>query len=334
MQAVPFLLFRRCLIALLAAAPIAAAAQGWTPTRPVALVVGATPGGSLDLAARLIQRIAEQHKLVPTPIVVFNKAGAGQGLAWDYMQERGNDGHALSLGGPNLASNPIMGVHNISYRDVTTIAILLDDYTAMVVRTESPLKSMRDAVERLRKDPGALSIGVGPALGGGAHLGVVVALKAAGVRVQDVRFVVYKSAGEAMLAAIGGELDIAAGTVANYPPQITAKRIRAIGVTAPKRLGGLMADVPTLREQGIDATFTTWRSAIGPRGMARPQRTYWEETFAKIVKTDEWQKDMERNFWNANFLTGDAAQQFVVQQDKLYLQLFTELGMVKGKAAR
>jgi len=331
MLAVSFPCIRRCLIALLAAAPIVACAQGWTPTRPVALVVGATPGGSLDLAARLIQRIAEQNKLVPTPIVVFNKAGAGQGLAWDYMQERGNDGHAISLGGPNLASNPIMGVHNISYRDVTTIAILLDDYTAMVVRTESPLKSMREVMERLRKDPGALSIGVGPALGGGAHLGVVVALKAAGVRVQDVRFVVYKSAGEAMLAAIGGELDIAAGTVANYPPQITAKRIRAIGVTAPKRLGGLMADVPTLREQGIDATFTTWRSAIGPKGMARPQRTFWEETFAKIVKTDEWQKDMERNFWNANFLTGDAAQQFVVQQDKLYLQLFTELGMVKGK---
>ena len=176
MQAVPSLFFRRCLIALLAAAPIAAAAQGWAPTRPVALVVGATPGGSLDLAARLIQRISEQHKLVPTPIVVFNKAGAGQGLAWDYMQDRGNDGHALSLGGPNLASNPIMGVHAISYRDVTTVAILLDDYTAMVVRTESPLKSMRDVMERLRKDPGALSIGVGPALGGGAHLGVVPGL--------------------------------------------------------------------------------------------------------------------------------------------------------------
>ncbi|MGH8618011.1 MAG: Bug family tripartite tricarboxylate transporter substrate binding protein [Burkholderiales bacterium] len=332
MQPVFRTLLRYGLLALLAV-PVAAHAQGWVPTRPVALVVGATPGGSLDLAARLIQRISETHKLVPTPIVVLNKAGAGQGLAWDYMQERGNDGHALSLGGPNLASNPIMGMHNISYRDITTIAILLDDYTAMVVRNESPLKSMRDAVERLRKDPGALTIGVGPALGGGAHLGVVVALKAAGVRVQDVRFVVYKSAGEAMLAAIGGELDIAAGTVANYPPQVMAKRIRVIGITAPKRLGGIMADAPTLRELGIDAVFTTWRSVIGPKGMARPQRTYWEDTFAKIVKTDEWQKDLERNFWSPNFLTGDAAHQFVVQQDKLYLQLFTELGMAKGKPA-
>jgi tripartite-type tricarboxylate transporter receptor subunit TctC len=69
------------------------------------LVVGATPGGSLDLTARLLQRIFEQHKLVPTSVVVLNKAGAGQGLAWEYMQDRGNDGHAIALGGPNLASN-------------------------------------------------------------------------------------------------------------------------------------------------------------------------------------------------------------------------------------
>ena len=167
-----------------------ASAQSWQPTRPVALVVGATPGGSLDLTARLLQRIFEQHKLVPTSVVVLNKAGAGQGLAWEYMQDRGNDGHAIALGGPNLASNPILGAHQIGYRNVTTIALLFDDYTALIVRAESPLKSMRDVVERLRKDPGALSIGVGPALGGGAHIGAVVGLKAAGVRIPDVRFVV------------------------------------------------------------------------------------------------------------------------------------------------
>ena len=139
--------------------------------------IRATPGGSLDLTARLIQHICEQHKLAPTPIVVLNKPGAAQGIAWDYMQDRGNDGHAIALGGPNLASNPILGAHPTGYRDVTTIALLFDGYTALVVRTNSRLKSMRDVVERLRKDPGALTIAVGPALGGGAHIGTVVGLK-------------------------------------------------------------------------------------------------------------------------------------------------------------
>ena len=155
-------------------------AQSWQPTRPVALIVGATPGGSLDLTARLLQRLFDQHKLVSTPVVVLNKPGAGQGLAWEYMQDRGNDGHAIALGGPNLASNPVIGAHAIGYRDVTTIALLLDDYTTLIVRADSPLKSMREVAAQLKRDPGALSIGVGPALGGGAHIGAVVGLKAAG----------------------------------------------------------------------------------------------------------------------------------------------------------
>ena len=310
--------------------PSTAAAQAWQPTRPVALVVGATPGGSLDLTARLIQRILERQKLVSTPVVVLNKAGAGQGLAWEYMQERSNDGHAIALGGPNLASNPILGTHSIGYRDVTTIALLFDDYTALIVRAESPLKSMRDVVERLRKDAGALTIGVGPALGGGAHIGAVAGLKAAGVRVPDVRFVVYKSAGEAMTAAIGGEVDVAAGTVANYPAQLAAGRIRVIGITAPQRLTGAMASAPTLKEQGFNATFTTWRSVIGPKGMTRESIAYWSGALAAVVKTDDWQKDLERNFWTANFLTGDAARRYVEQQSLIFREIFTELGMAKN----
>jgi putative tricarboxylic transport membrane protein len=306
-----------------------AAAQSWKPVRPVALVVGATPGGSLDLTARLIQRILDRQKIVTTPVVVLNKPGAGQGLAWEYMQDRGSDGHAIALGGPNLASNPILGTHVLGYRDVTTIALLFDDYTALVVRADSPLKSMRDVVERLRKDPGALSIAVGPALGGGAHIGAVAGLKAAGVRIPDVRFVVYKSAGEALTGVIGGEVDVSAGTVANYPPQLAAGRIRVIGITAPQRLGGVMASAPTLREQGIDAVFTTWRSVIGPRGMAPDRIVFWTGALATVVKTDEWQQDLARNFWTANFLTGSAARDYVGQQGKLFREIFTELGMAR-----
>src|SRR5687768_17141514 len=203
--------------------PRAAFAQApWKPSRPVALVVGATPGGSLDLTARLIQRIWDQQRAIGQPVIVVNKAGAGQGLAWDYMRDKGSQGHAIALGGPNLISNQITGVHPIGPKDVKTIAILLDDYIGIVVRADSPLKSMREVAERLRKDAGALSIGCGPALGGGAHIGAVVALKAAGVRIQDVRFPVYKSAGEAATAVLGGEIEIAVGTVANYPPLLSA----------------------------------------------------------------------------------------------------------------
>lgn len=315
-----------------ASVPVAFAQNTWKPTRPVAFVVGATPGGSLDLTARLIQRIWDQQKVSSQPVIVINKAGAGQGLAWDYMRDKGSDGHAIALGGPNLISNQITGLHPISHKDVTTIAMLLDDYIAFVVRADSPLKSMRDVVERLRKDPGALSIACGPALGGGAHIGAVVGLKAGGVRIHDARFVVYKSAGEALIGALSGEVDVAVGTVANYPAHLASGRVRAIGVTAPKRLGGVMANVPTLKEQGIDAAFTTWRNALGPKTMTRAQIAFWEGAFAEAVKSEEWQKDLERNFWTPNFITGDRARTYLDQQTELYKKIFLELGLTKNKA--
>ena len=317
--------------ALLAAACVSSAyAQRWKPTRPIALVVGAAPGGSIDLTARLLQRTMDQQKLVPTPVIVINKPGAGQGIAWAYMIEKGADGLALAMGGPSLASNPVLGTHAIGYQDVTTVAMLFDDYMAFVVRADSPLKSMREVVDRLRRDPGSVSIGVAPALGAGAHMGAVMGLRGAGVKVKDVRFVVYKAAGEALTAAIGGEIDVVSGTVANFPPHFSSGRIRVIGVTSPQRLGAAMASVATLKEQGIDGVYTNWRSVIGPKGMAHAHVAYWEDVLARVVQTDEWKKDLERNFWTANFLTGAAAKKYVDQQGELFKNVFVELGMAKA----
>ena len=323
------LYLRSAVISAFAIASLSVAAQGWKPSRPVALVVGAAPGGSIDLTARLIQRTLEQRKLVPTPVIVVNKPGAAQGIAWGYMIEKGGDGLALAMGGPSLASNPVLGTHSIGYKDVTTVAMLFDDSMAFVVRADSPFKSMRDVVERLRKDAGSVSIGVAPAIGGGAHMGAVMGLRAAGVKVKDVRFVVYKAAGEALTAAIGGEIDVVSGTVANFPPHLPSGRIRVIGVTSSMRLGGAMAHVPTLREQGIDGVYTNWRSVIGPPGMARRHVAYWEDVLATVVNTEEWKKDLERNFWTANFLTGTAAGKYVDQQGELFRNVFIELGMAK-----
>jgi putative tricarboxylic transport membrane protein len=177
-----------------------------------------------------------------------------------------------------------------------------------------------------------LSIGCGPALGGGAHIGAVVGLKAGGVRIHDVKFVVYKSTGEAVIAALSGEVDMVVGTVANYPPYLATGRIRAIGVTAPQRLGGVMANVPTLKEQGIDAVFTTWRNVLGAKTVTRAQVAFWEDALARAMKSEEWRKDLERNFWTPNFVTGDRARKYLEQQTDLYQKIFLELGLTKQQS--
>jgi putative tricarboxylic transport membrane protein len=254
-----------CLIGL--AAAWASHAQSWKPVRPVAFVSPSSPAGSLDLTARLIQKVWDDARTVGVPIVVINRPGAGNGLAWGYMNERG-DGHAISIGNTNLVSNAVLGLHALTHRDVTPLANLIEDYFVLVVRADSPLKSMADVRERLRADPGALAVGFGPSLGSGGHTAAAIAWKAMGVDVRKARWVPYKSAGDGVVAMLAGEIEVVSGTAANMPPFLAAGRVRVIGVIGPQRLTGVLAGAPTLREQGIDAVFTNWRGVVGAKGMS------------------------------------------------------------------
>jgi putative tricarboxylic transport membrane protein len=317
------------LVLLAATLPQLAGAQAWKPSRPVAFVVGAAPGGSLDLTARILQRIWDENRMVGTPIVVINKPGAGNGIAWSYLNERGADGHAIAIGTTNLVSNPVIGSHHIGHRDVTPLALLFDDYFILLVRADSPLKTMADVRQRLAKDPAALSFGFGPGLGAGSHTAAAVAVKAMGANVAKARFVPYKSAGEAAIAMLGGDIDVVSATAVNAPPLLAGGRVRAIGLIAPQRLTGALAGVPTLREQGVDALFTNWRTVIGPKGMRKEHVGYWERALANATASEAWKKDLERNFWRENFMTGDALRRFLDAQAEHFRALWAEIGVKK-----
>ncbi len=317
---------RAALALLLMAAQPGTAAEAWRPSRPVAFVNGAAPGGSIDLTARVIQRIWDEQKLIGQPVIVINKPGAGNGIAWSYLNERGGDGHAISIGTTNLVSNPVTGAHAIGFRDVTLLAMLFDDYATFVVRADSPLKSMREVAERLRLNPAAVSLAFAPSIGSGTHSATIAMLKGAGIDPRAARLVAYKSAPEAITAVMGGEIDVAAATTANLPLLLPGGRIRAIGITSPQRLNGLVANVPSLKEQGIDAVFTNWRAVIGSKGMRKEHIAYWETAVAVAVKTDAWQKELDRYFWTSNYLTREPLRSFVERSAQEFRALWSEAG--------
>lgn len=314
------------LAALLVAAQACAAGASWKPTRPVAFIVGATAGGGLDLTARVIQQIWDGRRAIGVPVVVVNKPGASNAIAWTYLNDRGDDGHAIAIGSTNLITNPIIGTHALGHRDITPLAILIDDFLVFAVRADSPLKSMKEAADKLRIDPGALSVAVAPGRGSPNHTSMGLAARAAGVDVRHMRFIAYKSAAEALTALLAGEVDIASVSSSNVPGQLSAGRIRIIAVTAPKRLGGILANAPTLPEQGIDATFTNWRAVIGPKAMPRAAAAFWEAALADAVKTPEWAREVERNFWVTNFRPGAVARKFMDDEAVRFTAIWKEIG--------
>lgn len=309
-----------------AAATAAQAQQGWTPSRPVAFIAGSAAGGSLDLTARTLQRIWEQSQAVKPPVIVINKPGAGNSVAWNYLNERGGDGHALAIGTTNLVSNPVMGGNLAGFRDVTPLALLFDDYFILLVRADSPLKTLADVKQRLLQDPGALAIGFGPGIGAGSHSAAAVVVKAIGVDVKKSRMIPYRSAGEAVSAMLGGQIEIVSGTAVNAPPFIAAGRVRAIALIAPQRLSGSLAHVPTVKEQGVDATFTNWRGVVGSKGMRREQVAFWVQALKAASESEAWQKDLERNFWKANFKSGAQFEKFLQAEGDRFRAIWADIG--------
>ncbi len=320
-------LFTSMLVMLTASA--AAPAQAWKPDRPVEFISGSAAGNSIDIMLRSIAKISQEKRFVEVPVNVLNKPGGGNTVAWNYLSQRGNDGHFLMVANLNLSAGHLTGTTTYSYRDFTPISLLFDEYVAFVVKADSPVKDGRDLIERLRKDPTSLSLSFSSVAGGANHIAAGLVLKTAGVDVKKVRTVVFDSASKAIAAALGGHVDIVSASASVPRSHLKNGTVRVIGITAPKRLPGVYADVPTWREQGADMTFSNYRGMIGPKGLPPAQLAYWENVFATLDKDESWRANLDRNLWAANYTNSRDTRKY---WDELNVQLrgtLDDLGLLK-----
>lgn len=149
------------------------------------------------------------------------------------------------------------------------------------------------------------------ARGNHIHIGAAKPLLAAGIDVAKLTIVPFKSSAETLLAAMGGHLDVVAATTPNLVAQLQAGKIRVIAVSSPERLGGVFADAPTWKEQGIDSEYASAQGIMGPKGLSKSQIDFWSNALRRAVEAPEWQAFVERNQWKPRFLEGEAARQYV-----------------------
>lgn len=329
---VPLFAKKVLLPAILAAATVlsgAGVAADWTPQRSVELVAMSGPGGANDVIARTLQRIMQQRKLVDAPMTVVSKVGAGGVIAWTYLNQHAGDGSYLSVSPINLLIEHILGASPITYTDVTPIAQLFNEYVAFAVLADSPLKSGRDVIAKLKADPASVSFAVAAALGGSNHIATMVALKSAGVDVKKLKFVVFNSGVQSLTNVMGGHVDVAVVPVSGAAPQVAAGRLRVIAVSSPRRLAGAFAAVPTWKEQGADSTFSSARGVIGPKAMTAAQIAYWEAVLARVVESDDWKKEIETNYWDSQFLTSADTKKLLKAQYDEYKSVLVDVGLAR-----
>ena len=317
--------------ATLAAAYIAidcAVAAEWKPEKAIEIVALNAPGGGSDRIARILVKVLTERRLVPVPVNVVNRPGGGGAIAYNYINQRPGDGHVLALGGRAILTNHVAG-QGPSYNDVTPVVLLFDEYISVTVKPISPIKNGKQLVDFMKRDPGAISFGIATSLGNPNHQGVAAAFKSAGLDIKKMKSVIFASGGAASTAMLGGHVDVVPISVAFGASLLRNGQVRVIAVTAPNRLTGVLADVPTWREQGYDAVVSTWRALIGPKGMTDAQIAYWEGVTRRVLDTDEWKRELEVNYWNSAFMGSAELRKHMARDSEGVKAFLGELGLAR-----
>ena len=317
----------RVILIGLALASAPASAQGWKSDKNVEIVVGLTAGSSQDRVGRALQKIWQDTNALGVTSTVANRVGGGGQVAWTFLSQHAGDAHYLQIATPTVITAPIAGQTRLAFTDFTPLALLGSQYIAVAVGAGSPIVSGRDLVERLKRDPYTLSLGINSA-GSALHILAGMLVRAVGGDPKKAKIPVFQG-GELMTAGIGGHVDCIITVASNIQAHAEAGKLRVLGVAAPKRLSGPLASVPTWKEQGMDLQVTNWTGVFGPKALTPQQIAFWERAISAAVATADWKAFIETNQWEAEYLNSDDYTRFLRAEDAKLRPVLVDLGLAK-----
>ena len=316
-------------VAVLVANPCWSGAADWTPVKRVEVIVPNAPGGGNDRLVRLVLKIAQEQKLIEPVVNVIHKPGAGVVMGLTYLNQFAGDGHHIAIVSSTFLGDYVSGRSTIGPADITPIAQLFTEYVAFAVKPDSPLKSGRDILARLKTDVASLSASLSGGAGNHNHIALSLVARAASGDPKKLKVVVYSSGADAITAALGGHVDMLVGPAASVLPHVQAGRLRFVALAAPQRLEGFFAAVPVWKELGANVVTSNWRAMVGPRGLPQSQTAYWENVLARVVDADEWKKMLERDMVTPEFLRSARMREELKSDTSELKSVMIELGLVK-----
>ncbi|WP_051263231.1 tripartite tricarboxylate transporter substrate binding protein [Tuberibacillus calidus] len=294
--------------------------------KPVTLVAPAAPGSGWDVTARALAATFEKEKLIHFPIQVVNEAGATGAVSLSQLvtQHKG-DAYKISVTSTPIMSNYLRGDSDYSYKDVTMIARLMTEYYMVVVPADSPYKTLSDLLSAIKKNPGSVAVGAS----GDDRLPFALMVNAFGGDPRAINFVAYEGGGEISNALLNGDLDAAISGVSEFRGQIEAGTFRGLAITSDKRLGGVVKDVPTAKEAGVDVVYGNWRGLMGPPDMPKEAVTFWQSTIEKALKTPTWKDFAKKNQWEITYMKGQEFDQYLKEANDAIKTGLEKTGEIK-----
>ncbi len=321
--------FVRIAVALLLGLVPAQAAQ--YPERAVEAVAAANPGGGLDLVARALESTLRDEKLFNATIAVRNMGGAGGNLARTYVHQKKGDPHFIYIESNRIYVNRIVGTTPLGINDVTPLARLVTEYLVWAVRADSPIRTAREVLDRLKADPAAVTFGVGTTPSND-QMNILRPAMAYGIDPRALKVASFKSGGDLTIQLLGGHVPVISTGLSELIEQAKAGQVRLIAISAPAPVAGEFSKVPTWKSMGIDLTILHWRGLFAPPGIPAEAVKYWDQTLSKMVRTDSWKKVLDRYQWFDAYADSATFRRDLEQENKVYLDILTQLGMARGPA--
>jgi tripartite-type tricarboxylate transporter receptor subunit TctC len=262
------------------------------PTRAVTMIVPFPPGGVADIVGRPLAAMME--KSLKQPVVIVNRTGAGGALGMREVARAAPDGYTILMALSSISIFPVSERVNgkqpsYELKDFAPIALVTADPTVLVVRADSPYKSVKDFVEAAKAKPGKINYS-SSGVYGTLHVAMEMFANAAGV---ELFHVPYGGGGPAITALLGGQVEASAQGPAAAIGQIRGGKMRALAGWGTERLK-LLPDLPTFKELGYDVEFYIWSGVFAPAATPSPVATRLREVVKTAATSQEFRNAMEK----------------------------------------
>ena len=293
----------RLLLSLLLALALGdAAAQGY-PARPLHVVVGFTPGGGVDINARLLS--AQLQRLLGQPVIVDNKPGAGTNIANEYVAKSAPDGYTLLFTSTAVAINMPL-YRNPPYdllRDFVGVSLFSETTNILVVPASLPAGSVKELIALARSQPGTLNFS-SPGVGSTSYLAGELFKLRTGTNIVHVP---YKGNAPSITALIAGQVQLSFINPVAIGQHVKTGRLRALAVAGSRR-AALLPDVPTMKEAGVDGVeVPLWYGLLAPAATPREALAALSAAAVRAAQDPEIRKRLSDQGAEA---VGDTSEEF------------------------
>ncbi len=256
--------------------------QGY-PLRPLRLVVGFTPGGGVDINARMLA--AKLGEILGQSVIVENRPGAGTNIANELVARAAPDGYTLLINTAAVAINMSL-YRNLPFdtlKDFAPVSVFSESQNIMLTNSSKPYRNAAEVVAAARAKPGALTYGSAGS-GSTQHLAAELFKLQTGT---DILHVPYKGSAPAITALISGEVDLVFINVPAILAQVKAGRLRALAAAGARR-SDLMPEVPTLKEAGVSGVeVVVWYGVLAPAGTPKEVVTRLAGAIGQAARSPE-----------------------------------------------